>query len=261
MKVLKIFSLSLLLLLSSCFLRRDNLSFAEKFLSKGLCNKAIKSFQKIKNKKQKQKQFAQRAAKECLEKHREPKGSFLFYESLLKENLQQPSFLSFKEEKEIEFNMAQISFYDLKNYRRAIKYYKKSLKFTPLPQEKFINQYQIADSFFRLRKYDQSIEEIGKVFSKNLKSKNKQKAMILKGRNLIAKKDFDKATLFFNDLIIEYPKKEGFFREYLALVYEEKKDFLKAIREMEKVKPPTGFTRQKIKQLYERLKNQPGVNL
>ncbi len=261
MKILKIFSLWVfLLLLSSCFLRKNDFSLAKRFLSKGLCEKSQQSFHKIKNKTKKQKQFAYIAAEKCLKKYKNPKTSFLFYETLLSENLKQDSFLSFKEKKQIEFKLAQLSFHDLKNYRKAIKFYKESLKYVPHPQQKFFHQYQIADSFFLLGKYDQSLEEIEKALLEVGKPQDKQKAMILKGRNLISKKIFNKAIRFFERLIVEYPKKESFFREYLALIYEEKKDFSAAIREIEKIEPPTQFTRQKIQSLYERLKNQPGIN-
>ncbi len=261
MKPLKIYSFCFLLLLPSCFLRGNPFSTAKKLFSEGLCKESLQAFQKTTDKKKKHKKFAYLAARECLKKYKEPESSFLFYKVLLNEDLKKDSFLRFKEKKEIELKMAHLAFYELRNYKTAIKYYKEKLKFVPKPHEKFNIQYQMANSFFLLNKYDQSLEEIKKILLEKIRPYEKQKTKVLKGRNLIAKKKFDEAIPFFEQLIVAYPKKESFFREYLVLIYEEKKEFQAAIREVEKIQPPSSFTRQKIQSLYERLKNQPGVRL
>jgi len=257
MKTMKIFSLCCCLLVSSCIFKKTNFSLAQKFLTKNNCKKAYLFFQQLEPKTKAHKTFALQATKKCTDS----KITFLFYESLLHESLKQDSFLTLKETKNIQFKLAQIAFYDLKMYRTAIKYYKESLKFALNPKQKFIRQYKIAQSFFLIHKYDQCLFEIKKMSFKDIPLELKQKALILKGRTFISQKNFKKAIPLFQQLIQKDPKKAALFREYLVLIYEEKKDFRSAIQEIQKIDPPNNFTREKTKYFYERLKNQPGSRL
>ncbi|MGI9549205.1 MAG: tetratricopeptide repeat protein [Bdellovibrionales bacterium] len=205
------------------------------------------------------KKFAYKAAALCLEKYKKPIAAALFYERLLLEQLNAPEILSFKEKKEVESSLAEIYFYDLKSYRKAIRYYKESLEFTPYPKKKYQYQYQIAKSFFLLHKYEQSLRELQGISKKLLSLEDRASIDILKSSIYIAQKNFKKAIPFLKQQIKKYPHKKSLFRESLALIYEEKKQFRLAIRELEKISPPTPFVRQKINWLYDRFRNQPGV--
>lgn len=260
MQIPKIFKLCFFLFLSSCFLRGNHFSQSQNFFNKGFCEKSYHSFYKINKKTKKHKKFAYEAAQSCLKKYKQANISLLFYELIYNESFKQDKFLNFKEKKELENLMAELSFSYLKDYNRAIKYYKEALKFVPAPKKKNSIQYHIAESFFYLKKYKQSAQEIESILNQDLPLKEKKKYFILKGSLLIAQKKFDEGLKFFQSLIKKYPKKESFFREYLALIYEERGDFLLAIKEIEKIEPATPFATKKIKQLYDRLKNQPGEN-
>ena len=91
--------------------------------------------------------------------------------------------------------------------------------------------------------------------------KNREKAILLKSSLLIILKDYKTAVPFFREQIEKYPEKESFFRKYLALIFENQAKILSALKELERIKPSTPFLEKKIKDLRDRLDNQPGVPL
>lgn len=163
-----------------------------------------------------------------------------------------------KKTKEGELKSAELAFYQLKDYEKALKYFHRLLKKPLKPGEKFFIQYHIAESYFYLQKYSQAQREIGKSFSKGLSLSDRKKAWALKARIFMAGKDFEPAIELFQSQIKKFPEEESFFREYLALIYESKNDFFSAIEELEKIKSQNSFIRQKIQRLRERQNNQPG---
>ena len=64
--------------------------------------------------------------------------------------------------------MADLFFYKLKNYEKALKHYVKLLIRPLNPGEKFYIQYHIAESYFHLKKYSQALMEIEKCFFKGI---------------------------------------------------------------------------------------------
>ena len=249
----------ILLSLSSCTLFHQSLFQPKRYLKKGFCKKSFESFQKINKQAHKHKQFAFAAAEICLKKYSKPESSFLFYDFLYNEALRGDHLLSPEEIHNLEKNLADISFVYLKKYETAIRFYKKQLKNTKNPEEIEDIKYNIAESFFHLKKYDQSLLEIDNLLEQVKNPQTTRKSFVLKGRLFLAQQKIDEAVLLFTRLIQKYPKQTKFFREYLALIYEERKEFVLAIKEMEKISPADSFVRSRIKRLQKRLDAQPGV--
>ena len=197
------------------------------------------------------KKKAWKIAEKCLKQKKFLVATNVFENLLKKEN-------SIKEKKRIEKKIAELSFYKTKNYEKALKHYTKLLKRPQEPGEHFFIQYQITKSFFYLGNQSQALREVEKCFFKGISLKQKKEAFFLKTRILLEKKDFDQALIFINKQIQNFPEEESFLREYLAIIYEAKKEFLSAIKELEKINKPTKFIKKKIKHLYNRQNNQPG---
>ena len=62
-----------------------------------------------------------------------------------------------EEVKALTKQLAEKSFYQLKNYHKALKHYKALFSFSLSLNEKFSTQYHIAKSFFYLKKYSQAL--------------------------------------------------------------------------------------------------------
>ena len=226
------------------------------FKIKPLCEVKDVNFFKIKNLSQRERQKLIQKTEICL-KQQKPKQAVLLLEQLLK--IAQRQKLSLKEKKQVAKKLAEISFYKLKDYEKALKYYTFLLNGPQEPGENFLFQYHLAKSFFYLEKYPQSLREIEKCFFKGLSIEERKQALILKARVFMVQKQFEQALLLFKKQIIKFPKEEAFFREYLAFIYESKKDFLSAVKELEKIDKPSRFITNKIKRLMERQSNQPGL--
>lgn len=201
------------------------------------------------------KQILFKGARDCLKKEEFRKAVFLFEKLLL--SLKRIKSAA-REAVEVEKKLAEISFYKTKNYEKALKYYIDLLKKPLELKERFLFQKQVAESFLYLKKYEQALREINKCFFKGISPREEKEAVFLKSRILVEKKAFDQALPFFESQIDKFPEEEKFFREYKAFIYEDKKDFLSAIEELEKVEPTNSFIKQKIWKLRERQNNQPG---
>lgn len=240
-------------LLTGCFSRVSWFSKAERALSKGDCEQAAKHFSRLLKLNLKQQKFALQAAESC-EKKKAYQPALFFYESLLPE-------LKGEEALKIKEKIAEILFYQIKDYGKALKYYDALLQEAKGIREKFDLAYQVSECFYQLKKYSQALLEVNKILKFRETLKNRQKAVLLKSSILIILKDYKTAVPFFKEQIKKYPEKEAFFRQYLALIFENQAKTLSAVRELEKIKPSTFFLEKKIRALKERLNNQPGVSL
>ena len=227
------------------------------FFNRSLCDQTQKKFLETINLSQKAQKKGQKALVGCL-KENKTKAAFFILEKLLTEEIKKPQ-KDLKKIQQFENQLAKLAFYELKNYEKAIKYYTKLLNKHLKTDKSFEIQFHISKSFFYLNKHSQALRELEKAFLKTSDLQQKQKALVLKGRILIAQKNFKQALNFFEDQIKHFPKQETLFREYKALIYESQKDFLLAIQELEKITPKKEFTIRKIKRLKERLSNQPGI--
>ena len=219
------------------------------------CETAYGIISKTKKLSKKDKEKLEKQVDNCLREGKEQQSAFIL-EWLLEESKRRENRVT--EIKQWEKKLAELSFYKLKDYEKALKYYIKLLTRPLKPGEKFSIQYHIAGSYFHLKKYSQSLREIEKCFFQGISLSEEKQASLLKGRIFIAQKQFEPAILFFEKQIKKFPGEEDFFREYLAFIYEAKKDFLSAVKELEKIEPPNAFTKEKIKHLLNRQNNQPG---
>ena len=244
--------------LAACSGSLQNLQ--KKFLNPGgffkrslSCDEMYKRTFKKKLSKEEQKKI-ERQAEKCQGKDK-IKWAFLILENLLRRSQKQA--VSLMEIKRLEKKLAQLS-YTAKDYEKALKYYTSLLKKPLGPGEKFFIQYHIAESFFHLEKHSQAVRELEKCFFDGISLKQKKRASLLKGRIFMARHQFNQALLFFEKQIEEFPEEESFFREYLALIYEFKRDFPSAVRELEKIESSSPFIKQKIKNLSAQRRSRQG---
>ena len=191
----------------------------------------------------------------CLKEKKTKKAVFI-----LEELLRRDKFTKTKTEeiKSLTKALAEKSFYQLKNYEKALKHYNSLLGFFLSAPEKFSTHYHIAKSFYYLQKHSQALIEIEKAVFDGISMEERERVLILKGRIFMAQNQFDKASRFFQKQIEDYPQRQDFFREYLAFVYESQKKFSLAVQELEKIEKPSAFIFRRIERLKERQSNQPG---
>ena len=243
----------LLLFLSGCFSRFGDFSKAERAFLKGDCRKAAQYFSRLSKFSLKQRKFALKAARNC-EIAKDYFSALFFYEAFLSE-------VKGDEDLKITKTVAEMLFYKIQNYEKALKYYENLRKQTKKTKEQFEAGYHISECFHHLQKYLQALSEVDKILSLRVSHKDRQKAVLLKSSVLMHLKDYETAVPFFREQIKEYPEKEEFFRQYLAFIFESQAKILAAIKELEKIKPSRPFLEKKIEALYKRLQRQPGVSL
>lgn len=197
---------------------------------------------------------------------------------------------------------ARVSFYEIKDFKRAVSYYKKLVLFSVDAAERMSSQKQIANIYFdQLTDYPNAVTELNRFIAMTSSNEDKVKAkmdlarayyyqnnfiqaeseveeliraasnkdqkfdmMVLKGNIYLAKKDLQKASMVFKQLVMENPQKatRDNVAFTLAVAYEEMKDYKSAIEILESMKafhPMPEYLDIRIKRLAERKKNQPGA--
>lgn len=197
---------------------------------------------------------------------------------------------------------ARISLLDLKDFKKAAEYYQLIVLYSKDPAERLLAQKQIATIYFdQLTDYSRAVVEINKLLGMSLdpteaskykmnlarayyyqnnffqaeseaneflkKSTNDDdrfQMLVLKGNIFLAKKDIQKASEIFHEILKKYPDravKEN-VAITLAVAYEEMKDFNSAISVLEAMRPhhpQPDYIDIRIKRLLERQKNQPNA--
>ena len=250
MKIQKIFSIIFCFLTVSCFSWISDFSQSRRKLNQGQCFESFKHFSYIKTLTNKQKSFALKAGRDCEDKN--PKIAVLFYERWLKEQQSSPS----REVRIAEKRVAWLSFYKVNDYEKAVFYYDRLLSQKPFGEDWFENQYGLSESFFKLKKYSQSLLEVEKILKQPpLPLKNKQKALQLKGSLLIALGEYDRAITFFKNQVEQFPESAEIFLKYLAIIFETQGQYQLAIEELKKISNPAA--EEKIRALTRRLARRP----
>ncbi|MCB9027163.1 MAG: tetratricopeptide repeat protein [Bdellovibrionaceae bacterium] len=158
--------------------------------------------------------------------------------------------------------IAFIYFDRLNDYESAIKEYSRLLAL-PLENLKKIEfKFKVAKAFYYLNKFSQSVLELDSLLKQKLTDEDVFAVRLFKANVLLTKKDFDRAIEEYELLLEEFPEKS--VKEKLDLVvavaYEDKNEFHKAIETLEKMKEKSedpDFIEIKIKRLKERISNQP----
>ena len=249
MKIQKIFSIVFCLSAASCFSWFSDFAKSKRSLRKEQCSESFKHFSYLKNLTTKQKLFALKAGQICAEKN--IPIAVLFYEKWLKE------FEGAKEKlREIEKKLAELSFYKMRDYEKAIFYYDRLLTQYPSGKDLFDLQYGLSESFFKLKKYSQGLLEVEKILKQSsLPPGNRQKALQLKGSLLMALGEYGKAIDFFKFQVERFPEKAKIFRRYLAVIFETQGRYQLAIEELKKISSPSAA--EKIEALTRRLARRP----
>ena len=249
MKIQKIFSIVFCLFTASCFSWFSDFSKSKRSLHRERCSKSFKHFSYLKSLTAKQKLFALKAGRICEEKS--TSIAVLFYEKWIKE------FESATEKtREVEKKLAELSFYKLRDYEKAIFYYDRLLTQYPSGKDSFDFQYGLSESFFKLEKYSQSLLEVEKLLKRSsLRPEDRQKALQLKGSLLMALEEYDKAIDFFRIQVERFPEKAKTFHKYLAIIFETQGRYQLAIEELKKISSPSSA--EKIEALTRRLARRP----
>ena len=233
----------------NCFYFTDSLRKAKKALSRGDCRKSrefLSSSQKT------DLSFALKAARFCEEKS--VKDGVWFYKYLSQQEKTKEKRLFFKDK------LADIYFDKLNDYENAF-----SLWFFLRDQSSQINikllyAYKIAQGFFEIQKWEESVLELNKYLNMISQDSEFQKDFLfLKGRVLLMQEQFKESEQVFRQIQIQHPQ---FFQDksiywYLSLIYEAQKDFQQAIKELKKFQHSSEFLQGKIQRLKKREENLP----
>ena len=197
---------------------------------------------------------------------------------------------------------ARISHYELKKFPEAIKYYKHIILYAPTDAARIDAQKKIADLYFSqtldypqaIAEYSRLLElphtdkedgqyrfamarayfyqndffqsqvEIDKILATKADKDLAFDALLLKANIFLSNKKLDDAINALKDIMAKYPDraKAETIGLVLAICYEEKKDFSKAVETLESIKndyPRKAFIENKIKALKERQSLLPGA--
>ena len=168
------------------------------------------------------------------------------------------------ERKSAQKIIAQIQFESLHNYDQAVIEYERLLTLDHQPEEAFHYRLNLAKSHLQLNNIDQALSEIEILIHLSNSADEAFEANVLKANTLIAaKRPLDAAPLW-ESIIKQFPERSR--KENIALnlvvVYEEMRDFSKAIEILERMRkdyPHPDFLDVRIQRLRERKMNQPGA--
>lgn len=140
-----------------------------------------------------------------------------------------------KERLESQKQIAAIYFQDLQNYQQSIIEYSKLQEMPHTDLELAQYKLNMARAQYYLNNFLQSESEIDAVLKLNCDDNIRFSAMILKGNILLAKKDFKSAADIFKALLQKYPEKavQENVDLTLAVCYEENLEFKNAISVLE----------------------------
>ncbi len=140
-----------------------------------------------------------------------------------------------KERLESQKQIAAIYFNNLQNYQRAIIEYSKLQQMPHTDLEEAQYKMNIARAQYYQNNFFQAESEIDSLLKLKGDDATRFSALMLKGNILVARKDFVKAADIFKQLIQSYPEKA--IQENVALIlavcYEENLDFKNAIAILE----------------------------
>ena len=168
------------------------------------------------------------------------------------------------ERKAAQKNVAQIYFENLQDYNQAVYEYERLLKLELSNDEAFRYRLNLAKCHFHLNNLEQADHEIDTILTRKLEPDEIFDAKLLKANVEVANKNLAGAAQSWEEILKEFPERSK--REKVALnlvvVYEEMKDFGKAIETLEHMRgdyPNPEFLDIRISRLKERKTNQPGA--
>lgn len=166
--------------------------------------------------------------------------------------------------KDAQIKIAEINFEHLQNYPQAIIEYHRLLELSHEKKEELLYRVAIAKSYFYLNNFFQALVEANAILARDYAPGEIFDVLELKANILLQAKRLDEAVELLKSLLATYPKeaKDRQIGLVLAVCYEEKKDFLKAIETLQSIKatyPNKDFIDARIKDLRERQSFLPGA--
>ena len=160
--------------------------------------------------------------------------------------------------------IAQIVFENQSDYKRSIIEYSRLVEITKKNKEKFFFRKQIAEAYYFLNQFFQSESEIELLMAEKPNDQEKYDLQLLKGNIKLATKKVDEAIEIYSYLLNRYPEKSNKdnIALQLAVCYEEKKDFARAIEVLDEMKDGyqiPQFIDQRIFNLRKRQSHLPGA--
>ncbi len=161
--------------------------------------------------------------------------------------------------------VAEIVFRNLGDYDQAVREYYRLLELPHTPEEKMEYQMNLARAYFYLNNFYQSKVEIEQILEGRPKEHpDNFPALLLKANIFVSTKETDKAIEAFTELNELFPERANKEQIYLnlALAYEEKKDFDKAIEILTAALehyPTPEFLKLRIQRLETRKSLLPGA--
>lgn len=139
------------------------------------------------------------------------------------------------EREQAQKQIANISFEHLLDYSRSITEYNRLLAMNPPFAERVKDQTIIARANFYQGNFSQAESEVEDLLKEKLEAAAKFDVMMLKGNILVAKKRFSEAAEVYKALIKEFPDRaqQENVGLQLTVCYEENQDFKQAIAVLE----------------------------
>ncbi|MBX3040304.1 MAG: tetratricopeptide repeat protein [Bdellovibrionaceae bacterium] len=140
-----------------------------------------------------------------------------------------------KEREQAQKDLANVAFDNLNDYEMAAAEYSRLLGLNLPFAEKAKFQIALARSYFYLGEFEQSESEIDALLKERLQDSTRFSAMTLKGNILVSKKMFGAAAEIYQRVLKEFPdrSREENVALQLAVCYEEDQDFRSAIHVLE----------------------------
>jgi tetratricopeptide (TPR) repeat protein len=134
--------------------------------------------------------------------------------------------------------LAEIYYEKLSNYPQAIVEYQRLLQANPAKEEAPEYQLRIARSYFYMANFDQAISEANEFISKNPSGKYVYEMHLLKADALLAQKKLDEAIAAYTLIEEMFKDREDVTQVRLnkAIAFEDKKDWDRAIAVLEGIK-------------------------
>lgn len=160
--------------------------------------------------------------------------------------------------------IASIYMDNLNDYPKAIIEYHKLLELPHNEVEEIQYRLKIARSYYYANNFTQTLIEIDTILKKDLDERDHFDLLVLSANTYMANRELEKAADILIEVIKKYPDlslKENIALS-LAVCYEEQKNFNKAIKVLEELKPNYSrpeYIEVRINRLKERALNAPGA--
>jgi tetratricopeptide (TPR) repeat protein len=189
---------------------------------------------------------------------KQPKEAIVYYKHIV---LYSPSP---EDRLDAQKKIADLHFTQTLDYSQAIIEYSRLIDLPHNSQEDFAYRLAIARCYFYLSNFYQAQVEIDSILGRNYEKDMLFDAILLKANIFLTTKKLDDAIATLRQLMEKYPErsKTETIGLVLAVVYEEQKNFAKAIETLESIKdtyPKKQFIEQRIKVLKERQSYLPGA--